>query len=293
MNSGYAYRFDVPPEAAGISLATYLATRFPHTSVTVWRERIDAGRVTIDGHLSTGDAPLHTGQAVVWSRPPWVEPETPLHYRVLLEDADLLFVDKPAGLPTLPGGGYLEHTLQWLVRRDFPDAAPAHRLGRWTSGIVVFGRTTEARRSLSAQFAGGSLRKRYRALASGNPRWRRRRIAVPIGPVPYPPLGKLHAANWRGRPSRSDVFVVRRRGDVFVCDVVIATGRPHQIRIHLAAAGHPLLGDPLYVTGGVPGPRPGLPGEGGYRLHAHRLVLDHPATGARLALECGLPPGLR
>jgi 23S rRNA pseudouridine1911/1915/1917 synthase len=89
------------------------------------------------------------------------------------------------------------------------------------------------------------------------------------------------------------VRVLETRGDRTLVAVSIPTGRPHQIRIHLAAAGHPLVGDPLYVGGGVPAADPALPGEGGYRLHAHRLGLLHPATGRRLQLECPPPPELR
>jgi 23S rRNA pseudouridine1911/1915/1917 synthase len=96
-----------------------------------------------------------------------------------------------------------------------------------------------------------------------------------------------------GKPAISHVRVLAVREGRALVAVTIPTGRPHQIRIHLAAAGHPLVGDPLYVEGGVPDLDPALPGEGGYRLHAYRLALAHPATGERLELECAPPPELR
>jgi 23S rRNA pseudouridine1911/1915/1917 synthase len=98
----------------------------------------------------------------------------------------------------------------------------------------------------------------------------------------------VHAACDSGKPAVTHVRVLAARGDRAIVGVRIATGRPHQIRIHMAAAGHPLLGDPLYVAGGLPGPGGALPGEGGYSLHALRLGLAHPA-GGRLEVWCAPP----
>jgi 23S rRNA pseudouridine1911/1915/1917 synthase len=111
--------------------------------------------------------------------------------------------------------------------------------------------------------------------------------------VGHPRLGRIHAAAPDGKPALTRVRRIGPGAGGTIVEVTILTGRPHQIRIHLAAAGCPLVGDPIYVAGGGPGPEPGLPGDGGYRLHAHRLALTHPTTGRRLELECGPPPGLR
>ena len=294
MNQGYTYVLQIGPEAAGCCLSRYLADRYPHSTLEEWQSRIAAGAVRLDGDSVGGEAQLRPGQTLTWERPPWAEPAAPASFAVLHKDADLLAVEKPAGLPTLPGAGFLEHTLLFLVRAFDPDATPLHRLGRFTSGIVLFARNREARAHLARQFATRSVGKLYRALATGIPDRDTFEVTVPIGPVPHEVLGTVHGASPSGRPAHSDVQVVERREGTFLCDVRIATGRPHQIRIHLAAAGHPLLGDPLYVAGGVPAPGcRALPGDPGYRLHASELRITHPRTGSELLVKCSPPLDLR
>lgn len=291
VNSGFAYRERIGPEAEGESAAAYLARRYRHTAEADWRRRIAAGEVALDGARAEVGTVLRRGQWLVWSRPPWEEPAVPLAFAVLYRDASLLAVAKPRGLPTVPNGGFLEHTLLRLVRRLAPRAVPMHRLGRGTSGLVLFALTAEARRSVLRSWREGRVDKSYRALVAGVPEREMFSVDAPIGPVPHPRLGQVHAASPSGRPALSHVRVLERREGHAVVEVRIPTGRPHQIRIHLAVAGHPLAGDPLYGSGGGLRPEPGLPGDGGYRLHAHRLALDHPSTGRRLELECP-PPGI-
>ncbi|WP_243288237.1 pseudouridine synthase [Geothrix terrae] len=295
LNQGYIHREQSGAAAAGQTLLAHLAARHPLAGPDLWRTRILEGLVRLDGAPALPDAVLRAGQWITWARPPWVEPEVPLATAVLYEDEDLLAVAKPSALPTLPGGGeFLEHTLLALVRRRAPEASPMHRLGRGTSGLVLFARTAAARGPLQAAFQDEQTRKVYRALCQGHPAQDAFEITTPIGAVPYGPLGTLHAATPEGRPSLSRVAVLERRADAALLDVEILTGRPHQIRIHMASAGHPLVGDPLYGPGGGPLPdTEALPGDPGYLLHAHRLELSHPRTGARLTLECQPPPLLR
>src|SRR5690606_31211491 len=138
-----------------------------HSAEPVWRERFEAGELELQGRRASPDDVLRAGDWLVWHRPPWVEPPVPLSFDLLFEDEHLLAVSKPSGLPTLPGGGFLEHTLLALVRARAPEASPMHRLGRGTSGLVLFGRTPLAGKALQQQWRGRQVKKLYLALASG------------------------------------------------------------------------------------------------------------------------------
>ena len=289
-NQGFEYSERLGPDADGLTVLAYLSRRYVHSSSAEWAARIASGQVLIDSEPVHSESMVQNGSELVWQRPPWTEPEAPESFSVLYEDKDLLAVSKPAGLPTLPGANFLHRTLLYLVRAYADDAAPLHRLGRWTSGLVLFSRNQQSRTALTRQWSENKVAKRYRALASGLPAWDDLAISTPIGRVPHVLLGSVHAASAAGKPSLSRVAVLERRSDSFLCDVRIATGRPHQIRIHLAASGHPLKDDPLYGTGGTPAPDTrALPGDGGYHLHSAELGFRHPATGREFVIECEPP----
>jgi len=295
LNRGFEYRKRLGADSAGLRIIDYLARRYPGFTRDEWQCRIESGRVLLDGIPSDGETVLQPGRILSWMRPPWQEPETPQSFAILYQDRYLLGVAKPEGLPTIPGGGlFMEHTLLALVRRRFPAASPLHRLGRGTSGVVLFAVTAEASSIMSQAWRCGQIVKLYLALVSGSPARDQFDIDTPIGKVPHPVLKTVHAACPAGKPAHSHVRVLERRDGCSLVQVCITTGRPHQIRIHLAASGHPLVGDPLYAVGGAPaeGTR-ALPGDLGYRLHSLLLGFPHPATNAWTEIVCAPPPVLR
>ncbi|HEY3452084.1 MAG TPA: RluA family pseudouridine synthase [Myxococcales bacterium] len=290
LNHGWEYREQLDARARGLSVLGYLASRYRHSTEATWRERIARGEVLLDGAVASPESPLRPGQLLCWMRPPWEEPAVPTAFEDLFEDRDLLAVCKPSGLPCEPAGGdFLENTLLRLVQRRDPDWAPMHRLGRGTSGVVLFARTGEARAHVQAEWRAHRVEKTYRTLASGRLPAEPFPITTPIGLLDHPVLGRIHAATPSGRSAHSEVRLLAPRGEDSLCEVRILTGRPHQIRIHLAACGHPLVGDPLYGAGGLPRPD-ALPGDLGYHLHAWRLKLSHPRTGRPIEFEAPLPP---
>ncbi|MBB6096823.1 23S rRNA pseudouridine1911/1915/1917 synthase [Deinobacterium chartae] len=293
LNDGYAYLEQIGPRAQGRSVLEFLTGHYPHSSGQEWQERLRRGEVLLEGRVASGSETLKAGQTLVWQRPPWEEEDVPLDYTVLFEDEALVAVAKPGGLPTLPGGGFYRHTLLSRVRQRYPQASPLHRLGRGTSGVVLFARSAEAASRVARAWREHAVHKRYRALASGVAREDAYEITTPIGPVPHARLRTVFAASPSGKASYSLARVLERRADATLFQVDIRTGRPHQIRVHLASLGHPLVGDPLYGPGGLPLPHlPGLPGDGGYLLHAEQLRFDHPLSGEPLTLRAPIPAAL-
>jgi 23S rRNA pseudouridine1911/1915/1917 synthase len=293
VNRGWTYRDQVDAARAGGTVLDYLTDRYRHTDRAGWARRIHDGEVAVGGVTAHAETRLRGGEVVAWHRPGWDEPDVPLRFDVLHEDADVVAVAKPSGLPTMPAGGFLTHTLLHLVHARYPEARPLHRLGRATSGVVVFARTAAAAAALSRAWRDHAVAKDYRAVVAGRPAWERLEVDAAIGPVPHPRLGTVHAAHAAGRPARSLLRVLERRDATTLLEVTITTGRPHQIRIHTAWAGHPLAGDPLYAAGGLPSVDPGLPGDGGYLLHAFRVAGPHPRGQGELVIEAPPPPELR
>jgi 23S rRNA pseudouridine1911/1915/1917 synthase len=296
LNRGYAYTTIISSKYHGRPLLSHLASLYPHSTAQAWQQRLDNGEVTLNGVPATGSESLTAGQTLVWNRPPWLEPAAPQHFELLFDDPHLLAVNKPSGLPSLPGGGFMENTLLRLVQKQFPNANPVHRLGRATTGIVLFAKTPQTAAKLTANWNTPAIQKIYRALAQNVAQQDAYEILTPIGLVPHPLIGSVWAASPLGtpgsKPSRSSARVIARTTSTTTFQVSLHSGRPHQIRIHLASIGHPLVGDPLYGPTGQPLENlPGLPGDGGYLLHAQFLKFPHPITGEQLHLEAKLPPG--
>jgi 23S rRNA pseudouridine1911/1915/1917 synthase len=310
MNHGWVYCDRINRKHSGKTVLAFYVTSYRHSSTQQWQERIMLGQILLNGQPTTADTVLQGGQVLTYHRPPWQEPDVPLALDILHHDPQILVVAKPAGLPVLPGGGFVEHTLLWQIQQQYPQAAPIHRLGRGTSGLLLLAQTPTARAHLSAQMRQHQMGKTYRALIGATQPAdlpNEFMIDQPIGKIPHPGLGYIYAATAQGLSAHSHVKVLQRSSDATLIDVTIYTGRPHQIRIHLASVGYPLLGDPLYGPGGIPHLAPidsnperveppedyPVPGDCGYHLHAYQLKFRHPDTEELCVFQAPAPERLR
>lgn len=304
MNHGWTYEERVKAGDAGNTVLDYYTQKYHHSTPLQWQERITAGQISVNNQLASQTTILKENDQLAYRRSPWQEPTVPLEFLVLYEDSDLLVINKPSGLPVMPGGGFLEHTLLWQLRQfsaqDTP--APIHRLGRGTSGLMLIGRSQLAKAHLSKQIRNSTnnchtkqISKIYRALVAGTTIPDYLTIDQPIGKIPHPILGYIYGAQNQGKTAHSQCWVIERYESATLLEVKISTGRPHQIRIHLATVGYPLLGDPLYIKGGIFAEihanqtQITVPGDCGYWLHAYHLSFIHPRTLKQMEFTCPPP----
>lgn len=301
INKGYSYGDRISPADEGLTVEAFYASRYPHSTEAEWRRRIEAGQVLRNDIPVSPDDLLSRGDALLYHRLPWEEPDAPKDFATLFEDEDVLVLAKPSGLPVLPGGFFLENTLLYLVRERYGAVcSPLHRLGRGTSGAILFTRNRPAAQALATAMFERRIVKVYLALAAGTGMPDAFTVDAHIGPVPHSLPAFVNAYRPDGRPSISKVRVIRRSAEknASLVEVTIPTGRPHQIRIHLAFAGHPLVGDPLYLAGGMPrtdgidDDRATTPGATGYLLHSWKIRFPHPTRGEDVEVVSPPPAAL-
>ena len=302
--------FTVEPNYAGWRLDRYLQEKIRRLS----RERIQRlteTRVEPDGPRKLKPATrVVAGMRFSLLKEADPEPETPMEFGVVFDDARLLVVDKPAGLPVHPTARYAEHTFTALARTAYParKVDPAHRIDRETSGLLACGCAPKFTRVLKAAFAAGRVEKTYLALVEGEPGGDRFEVEAALRLTGASGVKVRMHVDPEGLPSRTDFEVLgrRRASDGSPVSLVAChprTGRQHQIRAHLHHAGLHLVGDKIYGSdemifdrftrremSDADHARLRLPR---HALHAWRLTLPHPETGERLSLEAALPPDLQ
>lgn len=202
---------------------------------------------------------------------------------ILQLDAAFVVADKPAGLPTVPGRPVELHDCLWQrVRAQVGDALVVHRLDMATSGLVLFARGPEAQRSLSRAFAQREVDKTYESVVAGRVAGDAGEIALPLA-ADWPNRPRQVVDHEHGKPSLTRWRVLAREDDRTRLALEPLTGRSHQLRVHLAAIGHPIVGDALYAPEPLAQAAPRL------LLHACALAFAHPADGRRLRFESPVP----
>ena len=296
---------EVTPEFEGVRLDKFLAGEVPNLSRAQVQRLIDDGRVRL-ARVATPKANtgVRAGDSITVDVPPLapttLEAEN-LPLTILHDDTDVVVVDKPAGLVVHPGAGHATGTLVHALLHHVKDlsgiggeARPGivHRLDKGTSGVMVVAKNDHAHQELARQFHDREVDKEYVALVWGVVH-NRKRIDLPIGRDPVH-RDKISTRARRAREAVTRVTWARHLPGVTLIRVAIATGRTHQIRVHLSAIGHAIVGDALYggVHKRVPNDIRAVARLTRPFLHAERLAFTHPRSGERLTFEAPLPADL-
>lgn len=291
-------------ENAGLRLDRFLTARGDLGSRSQVQRLIEAGRVRLNGEVVKAGASLRRGDTIS------IEPEEEtsrasastrpeaedIALDILHEDDDMLVLNKPAGLVVHPAPGHWRGTLVSALLHHWRGPRPGldelrpgivHRLDRDTSGVLVIGKTPEVVARLAAQFKAREVEKEYAAIVWRCPRPRRGVIDKPIGR--HPRQRQRMSIRAAGRRAVTHYEVVDDFGDVSLLRLGLETGRTHQLRVHLADLGHPIVGDGVYgrARNVADAMLRDFPRQA---LHAARLELTHPVSGARMRFEAPMPP---
>jgi 23S rRNA pseudouridine1911/1915/1917 synthase len=287
--------FTIPEDFAGLRVDQALAKLLPAHSRSRLKGWIEQGLVTLDGAVAAARHRLDGGETLLVTEPPPAEvvddAAEPIALSIAFEDETILVVDKPAGLVVHPGAGNRTGTLLNALLHHapalaaLPRAGIVHRLDKDTSGLMVVAKTPQAQTDLVRQLQARTVSRHYLALVRGD---LARSVVVdaPIGRHPVHRTRMAVVAN--GKPARTHVDVLERHRATTLVRCRLATGRTHQIRVHLASLDHPLVGDPVYGgrTTSLPAVLRQFPRQA---LHAERLALVHPVTGRQCDWTSPLP----
>ncbi len=280
---------------AGKRLDQFLRERLPQFSRSRLQDWIEQGRVLVDGlpakrsYLVKGAERIHVHPAEL---PPLRATPEDLPVEVLYEDADVIAINKPAGMVVHTGAGQHSGTLVNALLHRFGKLSSVggelrpgivHRLDRFTSGVILIARNDAAHRNLAEQFASRQVEKIYVALVHGRLKNDQGRITTPIARDPVRRV-RMTARLDHGRQAITSYQVLKRFDRLTFLEVKIGTGRTHQIRVHLASIGHPVVGDKLY---GAPASELGR-----FFLHARQISFTSPSSGERITVNAPLPADL-
>jgi 23S rRNA pseudouridine1911/1915/1917 synthase len=298
--------FTVPADTDQSRLDRYLVSVLPMRSRSQIQRLIEDGHVQVGGRSARSNQLVKSGQTITVEEPepaPSAPRPEPLPLTILYQDRDLVVLDKPAGLVVHPAAGHAGGTLVNALLHHVGDLSGiggerrpgiVHRLDRGTSGLMVVAKHDAAHAELARQFHDREVEKEYVALVWGVVQ-AGRRIDTPIGRDPAN-RRKMSARARRSREAVTRIVRAEHLGRALtLARVAIHTGRTHQIRVHLSAIGHPIVGDPLYggVHRRVPGDLRAVTRLERPFLHAARLVFTHPADGRRMEFSSELPPDLQ
>ena len=294
---GEIFYLEAGEENAGERIDAFLASKLYDVTRSWLQKLIEAGNVSVEGREKLAkNYKLRAGDRLTVELP---EPETldvlpeDIPLDIVYEDEYLLVVNKPSGMVVHPAVGNHTGTLVNAVMFHCGDQLSSingvvrpgivHRIDKDTSGLLVIAKTDAAHRGLAEQFAVHSIKRAYRAVVYNNIKEDDGRVDAPIGRNPKDRLKMAVVSADKGRRAVTNYHVIERSGKFTYVECRLETGRTHQIRVHMAYIGHPLLGDPLY------GPRKGMSGVTGQVLHAKELGFVHPITGEYMEFDSELP----